>query len=347
MCLKIGDDIALFKHLGTRDSAPKDIHELAISTSVEPTLLKRIARHLASRNVLTNATSAPDSYGATHISESLATREGSSGIRHVCNLYIPAFSEMPKFLKENNYRTPTDSRNASFQRRCGLQGLTLFECLQRPENKYLADDFNLLMKFTTAGRRSFVDVCEVGSLLRTRAANLDVSEHLLVDIGGGTGTDAAYFRAHVTDMPGLVELQELEGVIKAAWAAGIEDKHVSTRVHDFFTLQPVLASRFYFMGSVLHDWPDREAKRILENVAAAMKPRYSTLLLSENVLPSEKCHPLMSALDLTMMTTLASKERSEDDWQLLIGSAGLNIVKIHHTSSCSKSVLECELPCEE
>ena len=102
-------------------------------------------------------------------------------------------------------------------------------------------------------------------------------------------------------------------------------------------------SRFYFLGSVLHDWSDEDAKRILDNVAKAMKPGYSTLLLSENVMPDAGCHPHLSAMDMTMMTLLASKERSEGDWHRLLGNAGLKIVMVHTIPSCLKSVLECVL----
>ena len=346
MCLKVADDIELFKHVGLQGSTFKSIDALAALTSVEPALLKRIARHLAARNVLVdNVSAAPGSYyGATHISEALATREGSSGIRHTCHVYISAFLEMPEFLRENGYRTPSDSRNGIFQQRHGLAGLTWFECLQRPENGQLAEDFNLLMRFTTKGRRSFLDVCDVASLLQGRgAASGEASKHLFVDIGGGTGTDAMDFRARFVDVPGMVELQELDGVIEAARTTGVEGRGVSLRAHDFFAAQPVRGSRFYFMGSVLHDWPDADGKRILERVVAAMGAGYSTLLLSENVLPDANCHPHLSAIDLTMMTTLASKERNEEDWRQLLESAGLRILRIHTIPSCLKSVLECEL----
>ena len=345
MCLKIADDIGLFKHIGAQKSPAKSIDTLAAATSVEPALLKRIARHLAARNILLdNNGSALGSYGATHISEALATREGSSGIRHLCHVYTSAFLDMPRFLEENGYKTPSDARNGTFQQSRGLRGLSMFECLQREENKHLAEDFNLLMKFTTKGRRSFLDVCDIRLLLEgRRGKEAGASRHLFVDIGGGTGTDAVSFRTSFAEVSGTVELQELDGVIEAARNAGVEYQDVSLRVLDFFSPQPVRGSRFYFMGSVLHDWPDTDAKRILENVAAAMEPGFSTLLLSENVLPNENCHPHLSAIDLTMMTMLASKERSEEDWKRLLEDTGLKIIKIHSIPSCLKSVLECEL----
>ena len=96
------------------------------------------------------------------------------------------------------------------------------------------------------------------------------------------------------------------------------------------------------MGSVLHDWPDDEARDILRNVVPAMTEGYSKLLLSENVIPPTGCHPHLSALDLTMMTLFGSQERTEGHWRRLLESEGLKLVAVHTIPSCLKSVLEAE-----
>ena len=343
MCLKVADDIELFKHVGTQSSPAKNIDTLAGLTSVEPTLLKRVVQHLAARNVLVDSASATDEYGATHISEALATREGSSGVRHAWNIYMPAFLELPQFLKKNGYQAHTDSRNGIFQQSHNLTGLTMFECLHKPEYKPRVEDFNLLMSFTMKARPSFMNVCDMRSLIQKQKPNPQESKHFFVDIGGATGTDAADVRDRFNDVAGVVELQELTGVVEAARATDVESRGVTLRAHDFFTPQPVLGSRFYYLSAVLHKWPDADAKRILENIAAAMVRGYSTLLVSENVVPDSKCPPHVCALDLTMMTMFASKERNEKEWKQLLESAGLKIVKIHTSPSSLKSVLECEL----
>ena len=96
------------------------------------------------------------------------------------------------------------------------------------------------------------------------------------------------------------------------------------------------------MGSVLHDWPDQEAQKILHNIVPAMTKRYSKLLLSENAIPKTDCHPHLSALDLTMMTFFGSEERTEEKWRELLESEGLQLMAIHTISTCLKSVLEVE-----
>ena len=98
----------------------------------------------------------------------------------------------------------------------------------------------------------------------------------------------------------------------------------------------------YFLGSVLHDWPDEDVRRILHNIVPAMAKGYSTLLLSENVIPATGCHPHLSALDLMMMTVAGSQERTEQHWRELLESEGLKLVRLHSIPSCLKSVLEVE-----
>lgn len=345
-CLKTADDISLFSHVGTVGSPPQTVEQLATATSVPAPLLKRIVRHLTTRGVLADHADAPGSCSATHISAALATREGSAGIRAAFDLYLPTYLGMPRFLQEHAYEMPTDSRNTVLQAEWKATGKTLFECLRQPERNSQAEDFHLLMQFLTKGRRSFLEVCDMRELLGRRAAATPadtVAPKLFVDVGGGTGTDAIAFRSDFKDAPGAVELQDQPNVIETARKAGVEEQNVELRAVDFFEPQPSQGARFYYMSSVLHDWPDQDAKRILENIVAAMRPGYSTLLLSENVLPEVGCHPHLSAMDLTMMNIVASKERSENDWHALLTEVGLEVLKVHSIPSCLKSVLECEL----
>lgn len=97
------------------------------------------------------------------------------------------------------------------------------------------------------------------------------------------------------------------------------------------------------MGSVLHDWPDAEARKILRNLAPAMKKGYSTLLLNENVISAAGCHPHLSALDLTMMTLFGAQERTEAQWREMLMLEGFKLVAAHSIPSSWKTVLEVEL----
>ena len=97
------------------------------------------------------------------------------------------------------------------------------------------------------------------------------------------------------------------------------------------------------MHSVLHDWPDEVAAQILTRIKAAMKPGYSRILINENVIPLEKAQWEATALDIMMLTLLSSRERTQNDWEKLVGMAGLRINKIYTAANGVESIIECEL----
>ena len=81
---------------------------------------------------------------------------------------------------------------------------------------------------------------------------------------------------------------------------------------------------------------------ILSNLASAMRPGYSKLLINENVVPSLGAHFETTSLDIIMMS-IASGERTEKHWTELIESSGLKIVKIWTVQKGVESLIECEL----
>lgn len=83
--------------------------------------------------------------------------------------------------------------------------------------------------------------------------------------------------------------------------------------------------------------------RILASIAAAMKPGYSRILISEPVIPREGADPQLTGLDIMMMSLYSARERKEEDWKQLAGGAGLKIRKIWSHSNGFESLIECEL----
>lgn len=99
------------------------------------------------------------------------------------------------------------------------------------------------------------------------------------------------------------------------------------------------------MHSVLHDWPDEVCKSILKQIAAAMKPGYSKLLINENIIPDKGADWQATALDMMMITLFSSKERTLTDWHRLLESpeVGLKIAGIWSVENSQESLIECEL----
>lgn len=99
-------------------------------------------------------------------------------------------------------------------------------------------------------------------------------------------------------------------------------------------------ARVYFFHYVLHNWPDRLARTILQNTAAAMEPGYSKIILNEYILPARDCPQTASWADMQMMGTLAALERSEKQWRQLVEGTGLKIVKFWFPEGSIDGVIE-------
>ena len=162
---------------------------------------------------------------------------------------------------------------------------------------------------------------------------------LLVDIGGGLGNDLMAFKARYPSLPGRLVLQDLPETIEGVKEL---DSGIDAMVHNFFTPQRVEGARAYYLRTILHDWPDRDARAILKNILPAMS-RDSILLINEQILPSSGVPLFPAQLDLSMMGMFSSMERTRGQWEALLNSAGFDVAKVwtpHTLESASASLIE-------
>eukprot|EP01132_Coremiostelium_polycephalum_P002592 gene2592-3212_t len=97
-------------------------------------------------------------------------------------------------------------------------------------------------------------------------------------------------------------------------------------------LESVPPSDLYIIKSVLHNWDDFMAKKILETVAKSILPGgkfiiYDMILDPKRELPTTG----MSFMDLNMMHNVNGKERCEKDWRNLAEVSGFNVDSIERT----------------
>lgn len=148
-------------------------------------------------------------------------------------------------------------------------------------------------------------------------------------------------RDKVPDYKGRLILQERPHVVALAKQLGLDaDGRIEATAHDFFQPQPIKGARAYYLRSVLHDWPDHKALEILAQLRAAMTPGYSRILLNEYVAKNEHPDWRPLSLDMLMMTQVCAHERSEREWEQLLGRAGLTIVGIYTKHESTESVIE-------
>lgn len=78
----------------------------------------------------------------------------------------------------------------------------------------------------------------------------------------------------------------------------------------------------------MHDWPDKEATLILQNIVSAMAPE-SRILVDEVIVPDTDASWQATMADLSMMFCFGGKERTLRQWDLLANHAGLRIELVH------------------
>jgi SAM-dependent methyltransferase len=154
---------------------------------------------------------------------------------------------------------------------------------------------------------------------------------LLVDVGGGNGTLLATILAQRPDLRGI--LFDLPHVVSASdqvfQKAGVA-RRARAEAGDFFVAVPP-GGDVYVLASVLHDWDDADAGRILRAIRTAMGPGARVVIL-DAILKDPNAWDLYKLVDLHMLVMLGGRERDAAQWRRLLHSAGLRAAVAHRTS---------------
>ncbi|MEU7853260.1 methyltransferase [Nonomuraea sp. NPDC049141] len=150
----------------------------------------------------------------------------------------------------------------------------------------------------------------------------------LVDVAGGRGHIlATVLHAH-PDMRGILyDLDHVaDGARELLAAEGLADRSEAV-AGDFFASVPAGADA-YLLASVLHNWDDGDAVRILRNVRRAMNPGGRVLVL-EVALPDDDAPHLGKDLDLRMLAIFnGALERSREEYATLFQQADLELTEV-------------------
>lgn len=176
-----------------------------------------------------------------HLSQSIIIQTGdlTSLVFTLSNgCTVPAVYALPAWLKQNNYRSPTEGKNCPFTLGFDTK-YSFFEFLNGKNPKYpeLGAQFNNLMSAYHQGRPSWMDehVYPVNDNL-IKGAKTGDDEVFLVDVGGNKGHDLEEFKSKWPNAPGKLILQDQPHVL-----AEIVSLHpaIEPMVHDFFNEQTV------------------------------------------------------------------------------------------------------------
>lgn len=111
---------------------------------------------------------------------------------------------------------------------------------------------------------------------------------IVVDVGGGLGhiSRSLAEHTHPEAKSATFIVQDLPDIIAAGQSILPEQLQgrVSFQVHDFFTEQPMQGADVYLLSSVLHDWPDKYAARILKALVPACRTG-ARIVINERLVP--------------------------------------------------------------
>ncbi|KAK1572874.1 O-methyltransferase [Colletotrichum navitas] len=330
--LRVLRDVRLFERWQQNGNSPMTTVELAgLTDRFDPALLQRLLRLLVANNLV--EVTSDGKYKPGGFCMKLAESDFDTAIKFYDDYHLPMCLKMPAYFAETGYQNPSNSRRTVFNLTFGFEG-GLFRYFEK--NPREGEVFNIAQRSGTSELARWTSIYPSDALLH----DVDTRLPILVDVGGSIGQDIQCFLERHPGTASRVYLEDVPAVIEDVNSTLAQGVHRIT--YDFFTPQPIEHARAYYMHHILHDWPDKQARKILENQKAAMKPGYSKILIHDIVI-SGPDHPFVAVADLLMMNFGASKERTEEEWEELVRSAGLKIVKIWRVPSAKESVIEVEL----
>jgi hypothetical protein len=166
---------------------------------------------------------------------------------------------------------------------------------------------------------------EVARLLDTKAVG-----HA-IDVGGAGGAllialleANPELRGTVFDRPDVVP-----EVSRFAAAAGVEDRTTAVG-GDFF--EEVPAADLYLLKYIIHDWNDEQCIEILRNCRRSAPPSARIAIVELLVGPANE-PSLAPLMDMNMLVMATGRERSLDEYRILLAKGGWGDVQVIKTQT--------------
>ncbi|KAL4983290.1 O-methyltransferase-domain-containing protein [Aspergillus falconensis] len=328
-------EAGVFEVLPT-DGTPRTMKEVADKLDVDESLLARLMRHASLYGPLEET--GPASYRHTPFSLVYLRPEIRGMVRFAMDEHMPAHLKLHEYLQQTSWTAPSSSTNNPYTHAHGITGTSMFANLSAPSNKHRLDAFNDAMTVQATTAIWMIDLFPFHEVLSPSASADTV---LAVDIGGGTGRAISRIRSLAGNLPGRYILQDQAHVVSnlpssypSSYLDGIE-----TMAHDFFTLQPVAGAQIYLIRRCLHNWPEESVIRILKNIAPAMDRTNSRLLIEEIIVPESNSGIEEGWMDMIMMT-LGAKQRTLEEWRGVLGTAGMEVVRVYRVDGICHGLIE-------
>jgi ubiquinone/menaquinone biosynthesis C-methylase UbiE len=294
---------------------PRSAAELAAAANVDAQALYRVLRGLATFGIFKET--ADGRFELTPLAEHLRS-DAPGSLNSVALIYSEpwwwnAWGHMFDAVKTGKTAFNT------------VHGEDMFDFLNRhPE---AAARFNAhMVSVTDAEARAIVAAYDFSKAKR------------LIDVAGGHGALLCeILKAHCGVSGALFDRAAVvAGAPPRFQQAGVADR-CSFVAGDFFASVP---SGFdaYVLKSIIHDWDDERALKILRNCRRAMTDD-AKLLLVEHIIPLNNEPTVGKIWDITMLVITGGLERTQAEHEQLLRTAGFRINAIAPTAS-GTSVIE-------
>lgn len=308
--------IYVISELGIADllyDGPKSVETLAKETNTHAPTLFRILRALSSVGVFIETED--QVFGLTPLAECLF----SNALRPIARMFLSEWHDKAWNGLSHTVRTGEPGFDYTF-------GEPSFEWFEE-----------------SPAERSILDQGQGSKAIGFARAILEAYDFSdfksICDIGGGQGVFliqllAAYphIMGYVADLPGAVVSAE-----KTITKAKIGHR-CKTIPYDFHKETPP-ACDAYFLVNILHDWDDEICIRILKNITNAMDAD-TKLWIIEYIIEPGPGFSVAKLLDIEVLVMSGGRERSINEYKILVGAAGLEVSKIILMKS-DPAMLEC------
>ena len=306
--------VSVAAELGVADAlgdGPLYYTALAKAVGADGRALHRVMRLLVSTGLF--AEPEPGTFALTEVSELLRADHPES-LRDMAVMITAESHWLPWGRLSDTVRSGESGSQHAF-------GSDIFSWFQHEDNEAEWQIFNAAMtSFSSTTSQAVVEAYDFSGFKR------------ICDIGGGHGhllsamlSMAPQAEGVVFDLPGVIESVDPDSVGDRAerieWIGG-----------DFFEAVPAGAD-CYAMKHILHDWSDEHCRVLLGNIAQAMDPD-GTLIVVETVMPeTAEPHPA-KFMDVNMLAmTEGGTERTAAEYAALFESAELRLKAIHETET--------------
>ena len=299
--------VAVTARLGVPDllaDADQTAEELAGAIGAEPDPLERLLRAAAGFGLLTQDEN--DRFTLTEVGQFLRT-DATGGLRD----FIVGFTGPPLWQSMGQLENVVRNGHYSDATDDAASGMWAYYQHHPEEARWFA---RAMSSLTTRLAGEVVTAYDPSGFER------------IVDVGGSRGTLLMHLLRRAPQATGVLwdRSEALEEAPTVLAEGGVADR-TEVVAGDFLEAVP-RGGDLYVISQVLHNWEDEQARTIVSNCHRASQPD-STLLVIEPLLPTDSQPSPMHVLDLLMMVGPGGRERSREQHEALLASAGYTLTR--------------------